>query len=491
MGPDGSVAGRHSRRHLAGGTAWGLLGEGLALPTGLVTAAVLTRAFGPADYGLYALTIGLVSLIQAGINSLLVRATIKFTSQADDPAPVARSVLRIHLVAGLVAGVVVVAAAPLAADLLHEARLGRLIRIFSLSLPLETLAQAHVGLLIGTARYRERALVRSLYWIARVTLIVTLVLLGYGIVGALVGALAASLAAILLARRWLDVSWLGSAVPMRPLLAFGLPLFVAGVAGLARRRLDLFALKSLGGTAADAGLYAAAQTLALVPGILATSLGPLVLSTLTRSWVRGDREGARELGRDLLRAGFWLIPAAGLVAGASDEIMGLVYGPEFSAAGPVLAILFLAVSTVFFASTCNSILIVTDSMGAVLATSIVPLLVALALFPILIPALARTGAALSSLAAAGVGLALALGLVWRVWRVAPPAPTVVRAAVLTAVAFWTASSWGTSLVWLVPKLIAGTGGVFLGFLLLGEWRGEESARVVRAFRDRLFVDDEP
>ena len=76
------------RRELIRGTAWGVLGEGLALPTGFLTAAVLSRVFGPSDYGLYALAIGWVSLGQAGANFLLTRPTIKFASQAEDPHPI-------------------------------------------------------------------------------------------------------------------------------------------------------------------------------------------------------------------------------------------------------------------------------------------------------------------------------------------------------------------------------------------------------------------
>ena len=442
-----------------------------------MTAAVLTRVFGPSDYGLYALTIGTVALCQAGIDQWLGRATIKFVSQAADPEPVGRTILRLHLVVGLAVGLMVAAAAPLLAELFGEDLLTEFIRIFAISIPLETLAQGHVGLLIGTERYRERAIVRSAHWLTRFGLIVTLVLLGFGIVGALWGALSASAVALTLARLWIRPSLVGSHVSVLPILAFGSPLFVAGAAGIAHRRLDLFALKAMGGSAAEAGLYAAAQTLAGVVGILAMALGPLLLSSMNRAWAVGALEEAKTLGRDFFRVALWILPLAGLIAGASSEIMVLVFGADFGSAGPVLSLLFLAGMTFFFGMTCNSAFVVCGNLRAVVFSAVLPLGVVLILFPVLIPGMGSLGAALSTFIASLAGLCLALVLIWRQWGLTLPLGTLLRSAIVTGGAMWVASSWGASLTWLVPKILMGVVGVAASFWVLGEWRDGNLPRV--------------
>src|ERR1700687_3045044 len=55
--PELTHSGRAARRHVLGGSLRILLAEGLILPTGLITASVLTRYLGPAKYGLFTLTL--------------------------------------------------------------------------------------------------------------------------------------------------------------------------------------------------------------------------------------------------------------------------------------------------------------------------------------------------------------------------------------------------------------------------------------------------
>jgi O-antigen/teichoic acid export membrane protein len=324
-----------------------------------------------------------------------------------------------------------------------------------------------------------------------VTLIVSLVALGFGIVGALAGGIAASGASLALTRRWIRPSVLGRGAPLKPILAFALPLFLAGTAGMLTRRLDLMTLKAMGATAATAGLYSAAQTLAVIPGILVSALAPLLLSSMNNAYSDGRADHAKKLGRDFLRGGLWLFPMAGLVAGASSDITLLAYGPEFKRAGPVLAVLFFGGTSALLGTTCHAVMMVMDRTRAILWTSVVPLLVAVALYPLLIPRFGSLGAACSTLSGAGAGQAIALVVVWQLWRVAPPPGTVLRAATLTAGAFWLSYLWETSSLWVLPKLMSLTLLVPLGFLVLGEFTRSEIREGVLFLRVRFKRPVEP
>lgn len=79
---------------------WILLAEALFIPTGLLTAAFLTRRFGPYGYGLFILAATLVSSAEWCVLSLFSRATVKFISEAQDWRPIGATILRLYLIAG-------------------------------------------------------------------------------------------------------------------------------------------------------------------------------------------------------------------------------------------------------------------------------------------------------------------------------------------------------------------------------------------------------
>jgi O-antigen/teichoic acid export membrane protein len=476
------------RRHLLDGTAWGLLAEGLAMPTGLITVVYLTRVLGTDGYGLYTLTIGLVMMVLGGIGSLLARASIKFISQTEDWEPVATSVLRLYVGTGVVAALVIALFAPAIATALGEEELTGLLRLFAWTLPIEGAAQGHVQILIARSEYRRRALTRAVYWGSRVILIVGLVQAGLGPRGALLGALGAAVASLVVARWAIRPRLFGTAAPIRPLLTFALPLFVSGTAFVLSRRLDLFALKLLGGSATEAGLYASAQTLAFMPGMLNTAFAPLLLSSMNQAYAAGRQTEAAAFGRDFMRAAFWLLPFAAMAAGAAAQVCEIAYGHDYVGAGQALRILVFAGVATTLSTTFSAIMIVTDRVRAVLATALVPLAVALACFPIFIPRWGIAGAAASTLAGSATGLIVGLAVVVRAWRVAPPRATVLRALIISIAAWLAARTWiqpdRMGVVFLLLSAVA----IAAAFVLLGE-RAPTGALAFRSALRRVGDDD--
>lgn len=487
----GSSREQATRRHLLDGTMWGLIGEGMALPSGLATAAFLTRLLGTADYGRYALTVSFVMVLQVAIGSLLSRAAIKYVSQEDDWKPVATAVLRLHLVAGSLLAAAVALGAPWVAAGLGEPSLTGYLRLFALSLPVEAAAQGHIHVLVGLGRFRARALARAGFWIARLIFIVSLVLLGFGVSGALLGAVAASLATLALARRRARIPLFGPGFPVRPLLAFGAPLLLAGLTKSLTTRLDLFALKALGGSASDAGLYGSAQTLALVPGLLATAFAPLLLSSMNRAYVQGDPEHAHRLVRDFLRLAMVLVAVAAVVSGASSPITRLAYGTHFEPAGPILAILIFMAPALIVSAACNSVLIVMDRGRSIVLLAVASLVVAGTGFLALIPPYGARGAAMATVSGSVAAALLGLGLVWGLWRVRLPFLTVLRATGI-AVATWKMAAAGPSggpllVLWLALCLVT----IPLLFWLLGEFRLSEMRAFVAMLRGGLPASVDP
>src|SRR5437879_9856711 len=88
------------RRHMVEGTVRVFLGEMLLLPTGLLTAAYLTRKLAPEGYGLFTLAATIVAWIEWSITAIFSRAAFKLIGEADDWRPIGAAVARLQFVLG-------------------------------------------------------------------------------------------------------------------------------------------------------------------------------------------------------------------------------------------------------------------------------------------------------------------------------------------------------------------------------------------------------
>jgi hypothetical protein len=181
----------------------GFAAELVLLPTGLITAAVLTRTLGPTGYGLFSVAATFITWLAFTTTTLLARAAVKFVSEADDWRAVATGVLRWRLVVGSAAFVAVLLGAPLIARLLGAPELAPYLRVFAIDLLLFNLARAYRDVLTGRGRFREVAAVSLARWMTRLALIVLLVRVTGSIMGAVVGSVGATAVELLVAR-WFE-----------------------------------------------------------------------------------------------------------------------------------------------------------------------------------------------------------------------------------------------------------------------------------------------
>jgi O-antigen/teichoic acid export membrane protein len=425
----------HTRR-LFGGAARMLAAEALLVPVGVVTAAFLSRSFGPEGYGLLTLAFVPVVWAETNVAAALSRPAIKLVGEADDWRAVGASVLRLHLFVGLLMMLSLWAvAAPLAA-LLGEPALARYMPALALDVPVFCLAQAHRGILVGTGRFRERAFTSAARWVARLVLVVAFVYFSGTLAGAVCGIVSSSLVELLVCRAYVRPRLFGrGARRARELCGYAVPLAAAALCVSLYQRLDLLLLKVLGATSAEAGVYAAAQNLSLLPGLLSFSLAPALLSSLTRALRDGDDRAARETGRQAMRAVLLLAPVAALAAGAAPEIVVLIFGPEFLPAAALLRLLMPGALALVFVSVAMSIL---AAAGRDVWTLHVawPLLAGAAVGHLLL--IPKTGALGAASVTAGLACAGALASAWlvrRVWHVAPPARTLWRSAAACLLAY--------------------------------------------------------
>lgn len=476
MTPPRTASAAHFR--LTDGVVLGFAAELVLLPTGLITAAVLTRTLGPAGYGLFSVAATFITWVALTTTTLLARAAVKFVSEADDWIAVGSEVLRWRLAVGGVALVVVLVGAPAFARLLGATALAPYLRVFAVDLLLFNVARAYRDVLTGRGRFRAVAAVSAARWLARLALIVALVRITGSIMGAVLGSVGATAVELLVAERLGHVPVRGrSPLAWSRMWQVAAPLVVYGAAMQLFSKIDLFVLSALRGASADAGLYAAAQNLAVPPGLFALALAPLLLATLGRLRRAGAEADARRVARGALRVSLALVPFAAVVAGTADELVRVVFGPSFAGSGVLLALLFAAGVALVVMSVSVSVVTATDAHGVVSVLGVAVLVGALVGHLVLVPRYGAVGAAIVTTAASIAGGLASMVLVQRTWRVSAY-PTLVRGALIAGPVYWLATALpAAAVVAVVAKLVGLSALVVLAFVATGELDADEIRRV--------------
>ncbi len=465
-----------SGRHFIGGTIRVFLAEALLLPTGLITAAFLTRNLGVAGYGLFSLATALVWWAEWSLSSLFSRPTIKLAGEADDWRPLGTTVLRAHLWLGLAGGAVFWLLAPLVAAWLHEPELTRYLRLFAVDIPLTCVAYAYRNLLVGLGNYDARALGGAVRVLTRLALMVGLVWGGLSVDGAILGTMGATVAEGLVYRAYLHIPFtFPQRFPTRQLWDYALPLFLFAMSLRIYEKLDVILIKARGGTAELAGLYSAAQNLTVVPGLFVMAFAPLLLSTLTRA-LRAQRTAeAFATGQQMVRFSILLLPFAGMTAGAAPGIVRVIYGLAFSGAAPFLAILIFGSLALVVFNVTTSILIAAGHAGWPFALAAPMAVAGAAGVWAIIPVGGAVGASAVIASVSWLGAAASCLVVYRLWGIRPTLGTVARSLALCAAAFLVTETWPAPGLWLVLQLALICALIPVGYLVLGEVQPHEVA----------------
>lgn len=476
--------------HLLGGTIRIFTADALLIPTGVLTAAFLSRSFGPVGYGLLTLASVLVASVESNIATALSRPTIKLVSDAGDEwQSVGSAVFRLYLLTGCALGLALWAASAPLASLLAEHGLESYLRLLAIDVPLFCMVQAHRSIIVGLGRFGERALIGAVRWTARLLLVVLFVEVSQSPIGAIRGSICASLIELIVCRLYVRPGlFRRGAYPLPRLCAYALPLVSSALCLSLYERLDVILLKALGGSISDAGIYGVAQNLALLPCLFSFAFAPALLSTLRRALMDGDPAAAHHLGRQAMRLVLLLLPVAAITAGAAPELIALIFGDQFLAAAPLLRLLIFGSLALLMIAVAMSIM---TAAGKHHWTQLVagPLLMSAAVGHILlIPARGAMGAAVVTTALACLGAVVSIALVHSLWRIAPPIQTLWRSMIVCAPAYAIAALPPATVPFLILKVAGAALFVLIASSLLGEFSAEEISGAWAMFKRRRSLD---
>ncbi|MBW1742048.1 MAG: oligosaccharide flippase family protein [Deltaproteobacteria bacterium] len=481
---------QHLVRNMMTGSIRIFFAEVLIIPVGFITAVFLARQLGPVNFGLFVLALRLVTWVEWTSLSVFYSATVKFVSEEDDWRAVGTTVVRLHLVVGVgIAALLWVLSSPLARAF-NEPAMATYLKLFAIDVPIFSLFSVHSSILVGRGLFKERAWTGSIYWIARLALIVLLVEMGLSVNGAIIGVIGASIVGLIISRFFVRPPVLsGATFPVRRLLGFSAPVFLSSVS-LRMLRLDVIAFKVLGATAAQVGFYSAGQSLSIHTSLLSGALAPPLLSTLSRLIRQGDESKAKDIGRTAMRLVIWVLPFAAMTAGAATEIVDLVFGREFVSAGPILALLiFAAVGFIGIAMT-RAIILAIGRPGWTLIVTAPFLPVAFIGYLIFVPWMGGVGAAIVTTCATCSAAVASFLAVYRLWGILPPAKTLVKSVFCSVLALAMAVFWPVSGLMVILKLLTIVATIFIAFLLLGDFTAGEVALIRTLVGKREWADED-
>jgi len=468
--------------HIAVGTLQGFAASSLSLPTGILTAAFLSRLLGPVNYGALTVAASIVVWIEGAITMGFSRAAVKFVAEAEDWRSVSTRFFQVQLVVSLLAAFILAFVAPTLASWFNAAELSTYLRLFSLGIPFTALFNIHQSILVGRGFFGSRAFLIAAYWLSRMALIFLFVGLLPSVTSAIMALIVSHVFVFIVARFFINPALFGNSdLSFNNLWDFALPLFFFAVGLSLFNRLDLFFVRGLAGTPQAAGFYGAAQNLTIVPSLFMASLSPLLLSKLTQLCSQGQKESAKAMIQKAIRLTFSLLPFAGMAAGAANEVVKVIYGQSFLPAGQILAILMFAAIGVSMI-VVSSVAIIAADRPELTFYLILPIVIsAFGAHFILVPRFGSIGAAgvttgLSWLGACGCMLA-----VYKFWRVGLPVSTFVRSITICIFAYFLAYWWKTPGLLLLVKLPVISMVIIIMITLLGEFRKDEVAFVRSIF----------
>lgn len=432
-----------ARRAILVSTVSVLAGGGAALLASLVLRVVMARALEPGALGLVLLGIAIVtpigSMAGLGTNAALAQRVAELGARGEEEKArrLAGRGERLALAAGGLAAALLALLAGRVALLLGQPGLDRVL------LPLSPVALglaaggAALGVSRGFGDSLGRALVRDAGGgLLRVVGVGAVFLAGnptsFGIAAGFAGG---SLAAELLFVGYVGAKgWLSSptSAPAEPLLPALLPFAATEALSQAALWLDVVVLGALAPPAV-VGLYGIARGLTRVLDLVrqASSHGYLPSASAAVAMGEGDRLAALHVAtRRFAFALVWPLLAVCLLA--PGPLLGLVFGPTYAAAAPVLRLLSVASLVASFFDYLDLMLIARRLPGEVLRAGVASVIAFGVLLAALVPPYGEEGAVLALLGSSLLRGLLLHGFAFRSTPFRPFLPAVTGPALLAA-----------------------------------------------------------
>lgn len=318
---------------------WSMLAEIASRAGSAIVLLVLARMLVPEDFGVVAAATVVISISQVFADAGLDKALIQRQLRVDESATV---VFWLNLGFGLAVSAILVVAAPSIATFFRDPRIGAVVRVLALQIPLAALAAVQTALLRKELNFKKLFWVRLFTTAAGAALSIPLALQGMGywslVAGTLIGQ--AAQATVL----WTTTTWKPGLsldrVLTRELLSFGKWAMLSGLLGWFYGWADAVVVGHYLGSV-DLGLYRTGNTfVSMIFGAVFWPLLPVLYSLFSRE--QHDIPGLRQALVTVAHAMTLVaLPIGGYLFAVAGPVSDIVFGSAWARMDQVIALLAL------------------------------------------------------------------------------------------------------------------------------------------------------
>jgi O-antigen/teichoic acid export membrane protein len=327
---------------------------GNTLSTGIlvISSIIIARLLGPEDYGLFSLLIVVpslfIGLVDFGINSAITRFSAKFRTESKNPdvGGVIKTGLFFELAVGILASIFCFLFSDvLATYLINSPEAGFYIKVASPLILFQTLFNTLSSIFMGLDNMENNAAMMIIRAFTKILLSTLLIVLGFGILGALLGHISCYIVSIVANVTILTLKLhknpddhKASPGILKSMLKYGTPLYISGLLGLFILQYQTIIIAFLTskteiGNFQAATLFSTAITLIVYP-----------FTALFPAFSKLDPENgqlSQFFRRSVKYTALLLVPASLAIAVMSKDLVLTFFGPDYNLAPTFVAFYIL------------------------------------------------------------------------------------------------------------------------------------------------------
>jgi stage V sporulation protein B len=437
-------------------------------------------------YGVYRVVIGAVSIINAVIITGTYQTVSRYVSESETKADAVRAAsLKLQVLIGGAAAGGFFLLAPVTAHYLNDPGLTNYLRIASLITLSYSFYAVFTGYFNGQRKFLTQAALDVAYSTLKLSFIVLLVWLGYGVAGGVSGFAMAAAGVLLLSAIVAGRGHSEEEVRSRELLKFQSYLILFTLVLNLLQRIDLLLVKSLSSpdatiASANAGYYGAATNLANITYQVIISVTFVIFPLVSRASFAEDRSQTQSYISNTVRYTLMIMAGvATLFSANASEALRAAYRPEYQAATGALAIIAWGMLAFGLVHVLTTIITASGRPRVSLTIGFATLGVSAGLNAVLIPRYGIAGAAAGTTIAMFIGAGSCSGYLLAKFGALVRPASVLRIA-LASGALYAVSiliSAG-SRIFIAAELVALGAGYVVLLFALGEL-GRDDIRLIR------------
>lgn len=449
---------------IARGTILMMLGQASFLLSAFAINFGLARLLGPSDYGTFGLVMSVLIVIELFVITGIPELVQKFGGEKPENMYLLKhKTLPWQLFYSCLVFVLFWLASSRIAQSFGDTALAYFLRIASIDIVFYGLFKYYQGLQNGLHRFDKHAVLGICYAGSKVVAIFGLVLSGFSLAGALVGNMLGSIGGLAVGVWVTRIPKASGELDPIPYVKFIVPNILYFVGLYLFFCIDLWFVK-IYQSDLEVGYYVSAGALARIPYVFSIALSAALLPSLSKATRLRDEKQVRAMVRESLRYMImFLLLFSVVVVTTARSLVSTLFGREYVAAAPALAILIVGLSLITIFAVLNTVLQSRGRMTLSFVLMAVLVVLDVAANAVLVPRFGIKGAALATTTVAAVGALLSTVFVRVDIKALLPSLSTLRMTGIALIVF-AISFWSPGLNSLVLLKCAGLSGIY--FLLL-------------------------